>query len=56
MLRRYSKSRSAASGSYQGDISHSVKSPASLDVHEKRISELSKALEESQRNTDQVFY
>lgn len=50
MLRRYSKARSAASGSIQGEFSQSK--PLSMDVYEKRIKELSKAAEESQRNVD----
>lgn len=52
MLRRYSKARSAASGSIQGEFSQSK--PLSMDVYEKRIKELSKAAEESQRNVDTV--
>lgn len=53
MLRRYSKSRSSASGSIQGDISPVVK-PPSLDIHEKRAQELLKTVEESQKNADRV--
>lgn len=55
MLRRYSKARSAASGSVNGDLSNSSK-PSSVEVYEKRVQELSKAVEESQRNTDQVSF
>ncbi|XP_039124064.1 kinesin-like protein KIN-14I isoform X2 [Dioscorea cayenensis subsp. rotundata] len=53
MLRRYSKSRSSASGSIQGDISPVVK-PPSLDIHEKRAQELLKTVEESQKNADRL--
>ncbi|XP_058073306.1 kinesin-like protein KIN-14I [Magnolia sinica] len=53
MLRRYSKARSAATGSTQGDFSQ-IKSP-SLDVYEKRVKELSKAVEESQKNADTLL-
>lgn len=49
MLRRYSKARSAASGSMNGDSSSNVK-PPSVEVYEKRVQDLSKALEESQKN------
>lgn len=52
MLRRYSKARSAAGGSIPGEFSQSK--PLSMDVYEKRIKELSKAVEESQRNVDTV--
>ncbi|OVA05621.1 FERM domain [Macleaya cordata] len=54
MLRRYSKARSTANGSVSGDISQSPKTP-SLSVYEKRAQELSKAVEESQRNADQLL-
>lgn len=53
MLRRYSKARSAAGGSMNGDSSSNVK-PPSVEVYEKRIQDLSKALEESQNNCIQV--
>lgn len=53
MLRRYSKARSAANGPVNGDITQKPKSP-SMSVYEKRAQELSKAVEESQRNADQV--
>lgn len=53
MLRRYSKARSVASSSINGDLSNNFK-PPSVEVHEKRVQDLSKALEESQRNANQV--
>lgn len=53
MLRRYSKARSAASGSMNGDSSSNVK-PPSVEVYEKRVQDLSKALEESQKNAIRV--
>ncbi|KAA8547628.1 hypothetical protein F0562_004057 [Nyssa sinensis] len=54
MLRRYSKARSAATGSINGDLSANLK-PPSVDVNEKRVEELSKALEESQKNANQLL-
>lgn len=54
MLRRYSKARSAASGSVNGDLSNNVKTP-SIEVFEKRVQDLSKTVEESQRNADQLL-
>lgn len=53
MLRRYSKARSAATGSVNGDLSNSVKTH-NIELFEKRIQDLSKTVEESQRNADQV--
>lgn len=53
MLRRYSKARSTASGSMNGDLSNNVK-PPSMEVLEKRLLDLSKTVEESQRNADCV--
>lgn len=53
MLRRYSKARSAGSGSINGDSSSNIK-PPSDDVYEKRVQDLSKALEESEKNATQV--
>lgn len=55
MLRRYSKARSTASGSTNGDFSNNYK-PSSVEVYEKRVQDLSKAVEESQRNVDQVCF
>lgn len=53
MLRRYSKARSAATGLVNGDVSTNPK-PPSVDVNEKRVQDLSKALEESRQNTSQL--
>ena len=53
MLRRYSKARSGAGGSINGDLSANSK-PPNVDVYEKRVQDLSKALEESQKNANQV--
>lgn len=53
MLRRYAKARSTTVGAIQGDFSHSGKVPSS-DMHEKRIQELSRSIEESQKNVDKV--
>ncbi|MBA0793689.1 hypothetical protein Gohar_018077, partial [Gossypium harknessii] len=54
MLRRYSKARSVANGSVNGDVSNNFK-PPSLEVYEKRVQDLSKAVEESQKNTNQLL-
>ncbi|TKY58426.1 Kinesin calmodulin-binding protein-like [Spatholobus suberectus] len=56
MLRRYSKARSAAGGggSLNGDISNNSK-PPNLELYEKRVQELSKLIEESQKNADQLL-
>ncbi|KAF5960833.1 hypothetical protein HYC85_002042 [Camellia sinensis] len=54
MLRRYSKARSAASGSINGDLANNYR-PPSVDVNEKRVEDLSKALEESQKNSNQLL-
>ncbi|KAL5557375.1 hypothetical protein UlMin_039611 [Ulmus minor] len=53
MLRRYSKARSTAGGSVNGDFSNNYK-PSSVE-YEKRVQDLSKAVEESQRNADQLL-
>lgn len=53
MLRRYSKARSAANGLMNGDISNSSMS-SSVEVYEKRVQNLSKAIDEYQKNTNQV--
>ena len=53
MLRRYSKARSVANGSANGYVSNNFK-PASLEVYEKQVQDLSKAVEESQKNINQV--
>ncbi|XP_037493341.1 kinesin-like protein KIN-14E [Jatropha curcas] len=54
MLRRYSKARSAANGVVNGDLSSSFK-PPNAEVYEKRVQELSKSIEESQKNNDQLL-
>ncbi|KAI4386895.1 hypothetical protein MLD38_004774 [Melastoma candidum] len=54
MLRRYSKARSAASGSVNGDTPNPLKLP-SVEVYEKRAQDLSKDLEESQRHADELL-
>ncbi|KAH1150981.1 hypothetical protein GYH30_044801 [Glycine max] len=57
MLRRYSKARSAAgggSGSLNGDISNNSKAP-NMELYEKRVQELSKHIEESKKNADQLL-
>ncbi|XP_008781684.1 kinesin-like protein KIN-14I isoform X2 [Phoenix dactylifera] len=54
MLRRYSKACSAAGRATHGDFSQTVK-PPSLDIYEKRVQELSRAAEESQKNTDRLL-
>ncbi|KAL5143063.1 Kinesin-like protein KIN-14I [Glycine soja] len=56
MLRRYSKARSAAAGggSLNGDISSNSK-PPNMELYEKRVQELSKLIEESQKNADQLL-
>ncbi|MBA0608177.1 hypothetical protein Godav_020419, partial [Gossypium davidsonii] len=54
MLRRYSKARSVANGSVNGDVSNNFK-PPSLEEYEKRVQDLSKAVEESQKNTNQLL-
>ncbi|XAR73644.1 Minus-end-directed kinesin ATPase [Bertholletia excelsa] len=54
MLRRYSKARSAASGPVNGDFSSNFK-PPSVDVYEKRLQDLSKSLEESQKSANQLL-
>lgn len=54
MLRRYSKSRSAANGTVNGDISSNNNKPPVVDTYEKRLQELSSALEESEKKANQV--
>ncbi|GMI86293.1 ZWICHEL, KINESIN-LIKE CALMODULIN-BINDING PROTEIN, POTATO KINESIN-LIKE CALMODULIN-BINDING PROTEIN [Hibiscus trionum] len=54
MLRRYSKARPVTNGSVNGDVSNNFK-PPSLEVYEKRVQDLSKAVEESQKNTNQLL-
>jgi len=56
MLRRYSKARSAAAGGagLNGDISNNSSKPPNMELYEKRVQDLSKLIEESQKNADQV--
>ncbi|KAG0461730.1 hypothetical protein HPP92_022027 [Vanilla planifolia] len=54
MLRRYSKARSAT-GSSQDDQSNHTAKPTSHEVYEKRVQELSKAVEESHKNVDKLL-
>ncbi|KAG7535866.1 FERM N-terminal [Arabidopsis thaliana x Arabidopsis arenosa] len=54
MLRRYSKARSAANSLVNGDISCSSK-PQNFEVYEKRLQDLSKAYEESQKKIDKLM-
>lgn len=53
MLRRYSKARSATSAVSQNDVSQTYK-PPNIEIYEKRVQELSKAVEESERKADLV--
>lgn len=55
MLRRYSKARTAGGGSINGDLPNNFKT-SSVEVYEKRVQDLSKAVEESQSNADQVSF
>jgi len=57
MLRRYSKARSGGGGgggSLNGDISNNSSKPPNMELYEKRVQDLSKLIEESQKNADQV--
>jgi len=53
MLRRYSKARSATSVTSQNDINQSYK-PPNIEMYEKRVQELTKTVEESQKKADQL--
>ncbi|KAL6651851.1 hypothetical protein ACP70R_010776 [Stipagrostis hirtigluma subsp. patula] len=53
MLRRYSKARSATSATSQNDVSQTYKQP-NVEMYEKRVQELTKAFEESQKKADQL--
>lgn len=55
MLRRYSKARSATNGTVNGDISSNNHKPPVADTYEKRLQELSSALEESEKKANQLF-
>lgn len=54
MLRRYSKTRSSPTGSLDKEISTEFKSP-NLESYEKRVQDLTKAVEDSQRMADQLM-
>ncbi|XP_057448870.1 kinesin-like protein KIN-14I [Lotus japonicus] len=54
MLRRYSKARSPTAGSLNEDVSSNFK-PPNLELYEKRVQDLSKLVEESQSNADQML-
>nr|GLL19033.1 kinesin-like protein KIN-14E isoform X1 [Ipomoea trifida] len=54
MLRRYSKTRSASNGSVNGDLSNNSKTP-NMDVYEKRIQDLTRALEESKKKVNELL-
>lgn len=53
MLRRYSKARSAANGCVNADVPNNLKT-ANTDINERRIQDLSRALEESQKKVNDV--
>ncbi|GAB4848357.1 Kinesin-like protein KIN-14E [Ancistrocladus abbreviatus] len=54
MLRRYSKARAVANGTLNGDLSNSFKPPGA-EVYEKRLQDLCKTAEESQKNVDRLL-
>ncbi|XP_006652979.3 kinesin-like protein KIN-14I [Oryza brachyantha] len=51
MLRRYSKARSATSAVSQNDVAQTYK-PPNIEIYEKRVQELSKAVEDSEKKAD----
>ncbi|XP_062227043.1 kinesin-like protein KIN-14I [Phragmites australis] len=53
MLRRYSKARSATSATSQNDVTQTYK-PPNVEIYEKRVQELTKAVEESQKKADRL--
>ncbi|KOM32029.1 hypothetical protein LR48_Vigan01g158500 [Vigna angularis] len=56
MLRRYSKARSAAgAGSLNGAIPNNSSKPPNMELYEKHVQDLSKLIEESQKNADQLL-
>lgn len=57
MLRRYSKARSGSATSTvsQNDVSQAEKTPNG-EMYDKRVQELSKEVDESQKKADQVSY
>jgi hypothetical protein len=54
MLRRYSKARSATSATSQNDVTQTCK-PPDVEIYEKRVQELTKAVDESQKKAEQVI-
>ncbi|CAI9110386.1 OLC1v1010396C1 [Oldenlandia corymbosa var. corymbosa] len=55
MLRRYSKARSAANGVTNGEIPSNNQKPPTVEVYELRVQELSRALDDSQKKTNQLL-
>ncbi|CAJ1941975.1 unnamed protein product [Sphenostylis stenocarpa] len=57
MLRRYSKARSGggSGGSLNGDVSNNSSKSSNMELYEKRVQDLSKLIEESQKNADQLL-
>ncbi|XP_066349876.1 kinesin-like protein KIN-14I [Miscanthus floridulus] len=53
MLRRYSKARSANSVTSQNDVNQAYK-PPNIEMYEKRVQELTKTVEESQKKADRL--
>ncbi|TVU16478.1 hypothetical protein EJB05_40046 [Eragrostis curvula] len=54
MLRRYSKARSATTATSQNDVTQTYK-PQNVEIYEKRVQELTKAVDESQKKADQFW-
>lgn len=62
MLRRYSKARATTNNATNGDVPNNLKSPAPVlapaptaEVYEKRLQDLYKAIEESQKHIDRLL-
>ncbi|KAJ1273357.1 hypothetical protein BS78_06G273900 [Paspalum vaginatum] len=53
MLRRYSKARSPTSVTSQNDVNQVYK-PQNIEMYEKRVQELTKTVDESQKKADQL--
>jgi hypothetical protein len=53
MLPKYSKARSATSANSENDVTQTYK-PPNVEIYEKRVRELTKAADESQKKADQV--
>jgi hypothetical protein len=53
MLHRYSKARSATIATSQNDVTQTYK-PPNFEIYEKRVQELTKAIDESQKKADHV--